>query len=170
MDCEKTDLSFPWRSAQARDPRRRTAFFGLDIIRHGLGDSEDGTGSERIFQVSSGTRRLGNQTGSVDQRQARTALRPGSEVSVLRVSSSTAETAELSGATQRHSGERHVRVGHHLRFPGCREVGIPPQSLPQGRKSSAPALIVVNYHFSARPSETFGQLKRARRMRHHSQG
>ena len=113
MDCEKTDLSFPWRSAQARDPRRRTASFGLDIIRHGLGDSEDGTGSERIFQVSSGTRRLGNQTGSVDQRPARTALRPGSEVSVLRVSSSTAETAELSGATQRHSGERHVRVGHH---------------------------------------------------------
>ena len=85
----------------ARDPRRRTAFFGLDIIRHGLGDSEDGTGSERIFQVSSGTRRLGNQTGSVDQRQARTALRPGSEVSVLRVSSSTAERqnylVQLSG-------------------------------------------------------------------------
>ena len=113
MDCEKTDLSFPWRSAQARDPRHRTAFFGLDIIRHGLGDSEDRTGSERIFQVSSGTRRLGNQTGSVDQRQARNALRPRSEVSVLRVSSSTAETAELSGATQPHSGERYVRVGHH---------------------------------------------------------
>jgi hypothetical protein len=111
--AEKTDLSFPWRSAQARDPRHRTAFFGLDIIRHGLGDSEDRTGSERIFQVSSGTRRLGNQTGSVDQRQARNALRPRSEVSVLRVSSSTAETAELSGATQPHSGERYVRVGHH---------------------------------------------------------
>jgi hypothetical protein len=77
MDCEKTDLSFPWRSAQARDPRRRTASFGLDIIRHGLGDSEDGTGSERIFQGSSGTRRLCNQTGSVDQRQARTALDRG---------------------------------------------------------------------------------------------
>jgi hypothetical protein len=42
--AEKTDLSFPWRSAQARDPRHRTAFFGLDIIRHGLGDSEDRSG------------------------------------------------------------------------------------------------------------------------------
>jgi hypothetical protein len=104
------------------------------------------------YQVSSGTQRLGHQTGFVDQRQARTALPPGSGVRVLRVSSSTIETAELSGATQRHSGERHVQVGHRLRFPGCHEVGVPPQSPPQGRKSSAPALIVVNYHFSPRPS------------------